>query len=79
VSCFWVCWSATQQSFQIEEDVDAIRRNRRSFLAGRATDFLPVGIFDGRAEAIAFTDELKEIRDARQASPGEEGGTDGSS
>lgn len=63
----WLCWSASQQAVQIESEADCCKRNLRAFVLNRATDFVPLAVFPNREAASEFSQQVRDVRDKRQA------------
>lgn len=70
----WLCWSASQQAFHIENEADGLKINLRAFTENRPVDFVPIAIFASRKSANKFTEQVKSIRDRRQRDAQKSGG-----
>lgn len=47
----WVCWSHSQQCFNIETETRGIQTNLRAFFQGRPMDYIVIGAFDAIEKA----------------------------
>lgn len=60
---YFVEFSREQRAFHVDPVADLIQRNLDSFKKGEPVDYVPLGMFATEAEAHAFCDTLKPIRD----------------
>ena len=61
---FFTEYSREQHAFHVDYVEDLIQRNLDAFKKGMPLDYSPLGMFETEAEAHAFCNSLKPIRDS---------------
>lgn len=60
----WFCeYSAKQKCFHVAPGADCVNVNREMLERGIQSEFVPVGIFSSREEAILFSEKMRLARE----------------